>query len=119
MLSASVTPCDEAVAATSRKLAWASVTRSPNGARRAWERAPALGVDIETEQADASRRRLQQSFRMTAHTHCPVDHPPLAPRPQQERDLVDEDRNVNRYTPSCANRSNSDGNPSPFDRSYS
>src|SRR5206468_4005894 len=78
-----------------------------------------LGIDVEAEQTHARRRRFQQSRRMTTHAHCPVDHPSLAPRPQQEHDLVDEDRNVNRYTPSCANRSNSDGSPSPFDRSYS
>jgi hypothetical protein len=33
---------------------------------------------------------------MSAHSHRPVDHPALAPRPQKKRDLVHEDGNVNR-----------------------
>ena len=78
-----------------------------------------LGIHVEPEQSHLGRGRFQQRLGMSAHPHRPVDHPALVARSQQKRDLVDEDGNVNRYTPSRDNRSKSDGNPSPFVRSYS
>src|SRR5678815_5348171 len=73
-----------------------------------------LGVAVEPEQASALARRAQHRLRVTTHAYCPINDPARVARSQKEHDLVDEDRYVNRYTPSCERRSKPDGNPSPF-----
>ena len=52
-------------------------------------------VAIETEQTNSVIRPAQHRLRVTTHTHRPVDDPARAARSQKERDLVDEDWNVN------------------------
>ena len=54
-----------------------------------------LGVDVQPQQADARARLLEERLRVSAHPHRPVDHPALPAWPQEERDLVHEDRDVN------------------------
>jgi len=55
-----------------------------------------LGVGVEAEQAHVVAAPLQHRLRVSTHPHRPVDHPAPVTRPQQKRDLVHEDRNVNR-----------------------
>jgi hypothetical protein len=55
-----------------------------------------LGIGVQAQEPYAAAARFQQRLRVSAHPHRPVDHPTLASRPQKKRDLVDEDRNVNR-----------------------
>jgi hypothetical protein len=55
-----------------------------------------LRVGVETEQAHVLAAPLQHRLRVSAHAHRPVDHPAPVTRPQQKRDLVHEDGNVNR-----------------------
>src|SRR4030095_5048046 len=78
-----------------------------------------FAVDVQAEQAYRGRVVAQDRLRMTAHSHRRIDHPSLAARPQEKRDLVDEHRNVNRYTPWLDSLSNSDGSRSCRVRSYS
>ena len=53
-------------------------------------------VIVLAVESDVLRARLEDRFRMSTHSHRPVDHPALASRSQKKRDLVHEDGNVNR-----------------------
>jgi hypothetical protein len=55
-----------------------------------------LRIHVEAEQAHAGAARVEDRFRVTAHSHRPVDHPALVSRPQEKCDLVHQDGNVNR-----------------------
>jgi len=95
VLRTSPTPCardagEVAEAAVDEPHAVAEAREAGAGAR---ER---VGIGIEAEQANVLAPCLQHRLRVSAHAHRPIDHPALAARSQQPRDLVHEDGNVNR-----------------------
>ena len=69
-----------------------AVTEGSQARSRAGQR---LGIDVEPQQPDVVTGRSQHRFGVTAHPYRPVDHPAPASRSQEERDLVDERREVN------------------------
>src|SRR5438132_5513444 len=78
-----------------------------------------LGGHVEPQEPDGRRARHEEHLGVTAHPHRPIDHPSFAARSQEKPDLVDENRNVDYFTPTCESQAKSPPSASPFARSYS
>ena len=77
------------------------------------------GIRVQPEEAHGVAAGAHDRLGVTAHAHRPIDHPSLVARSQEKHDLVDQHRNVNRYTPRPDNLSNNVGSRSARVRSYS
>src|SRR5207302_187572 len=77
------------------------------------------GIRVQPEEAHGVAAGAHDRLGVAAHARRPIDHPTLVARSEEKHDLVDQHRNVNRYTPRPDNLSNSVGSRSARVRSYS
>jgi hypothetical protein len=71
-----------------------------------------LGIAVDPEQPHLVRRPFQHRLGVSAHAHRSVDHPAPATGAQEEEHLVEQHRDVNRYTPRLDSLSNTDDSSS-------
>src|SRR5207245_10306745 len=71
-----------------------------------------LGIAVDPEKPHLDRRPFQHRLGVSAHAHRSVDHPAPATGAQKKEHLVEQHRDVNRYTPRLDSLSTTDDSSS-------